>query len=415
MERMIHRQVHPSGIYAFVRTYFSAIKLPFLTICCRYHFILTIAKTKSQRNEEAAQFKKRLESADWRGQRFDETYNGDRLIELSGITSFFYCCTRAKKGEGKCCYAVCLTCYDKATGGLTNKRASRIRGSAISPQSKKREECCHKLEDLDNEMEPWWCNPTDKKNGLFSEAWLRHAKGCVGCDKMFVQSKRDCNLGVLPEAMRTLYEKLDDGSYGNDDNKTGSNSNNNNNTLHAMQLFKWWTAFFIACNNRVFLGVSSFKIKYNFCCNKVIRGIFKVSFESRLLALLKKYFLSTEEVLVSFAYPLLLLIMTMTAIYIFSCGQLAQWPQGWPQVSLIVKIWGKKKRLCDRKLDFSPSFYLDGGQLPQRVRWRHNKFRDVTWYNSTYAISSGRPPLAVILAVTPFAVYWKAASTRKNP
>ena len=91
-----------------------------------------------------------------------------------------------------------------------------------SPMTKKHVQCCHQLQDLQLATDLYWCEPDRKdKTGLFSWTWLQHVKGCVGCNKMFVQvtakEKRqyhDTKIATLPRIapeIITLWDRLDNG------------------------------------------------------------------------------------------------------------------------------------------------------------------------------------------------------------
>ena len=85
----------------------------------------------------------------------------------------------------------------------------------MSPNTVKRRLCCHSLHDLQTEMEPHWCNPNDKKIGLFTYNWMLRAKGCVGCNKMYVlKPRKDGKLGKLDDSNRGLYDDLESGVLG---------------------------------------------------------------------------------------------------------------------------------------------------------------------------------------------------------
>ena len=153
-------------------------------------------------------FKGRLEGADWRIDTFDEESENIPL----GNGSFIYCCARAKPGTAKCCYAICQECFDKATTAVGRRARNRGDG-AKPPNSLKNNKCCHNLQDLETELEPWWCDPTRERDGLFTSNWMARAKGCVGCKRMFVlKPKNGWKPNKLEENVRALYPKLHDGT-----------------------------------------------------------------------------------------------------------------------------------------------------------------------------------------------------------
>lgn len=159
--------------------------------------------------ELAADFKKRQ----WVGQRFD---HNSEVIHIGGRGDYghFYTCCRAKPGVGVCCYAICEHCKLKATGADSGGRPSRDRCAKTTPNTEKHKHCCHGLQDLEVENEPWWCNPHNKSDGLFSLNWLLRVKGCVGCNKMFVnKAKPGWRPSALCGKISAQYEKLDSGEF----------------------------------------------------------------------------------------------------------------------------------------------------------------------------------------------------------
>ena len=104
---------------------------------------------------------------------------------------------------GCCCHAVCHSCFDQATKMQGNHKRKRT-NDTNTPGG-----CCHKLENLAVAYEPYWCIP-NTKDGLFTLNWMNRAKGCVGCNKMFVcKVKEDwkCNI-VLSADIRKWYKTL---------------------------------------------------------------------------------------------------------------------------------------------------------------------------------------------------------------
>lgn len=155
---------------------------------------------------ETEKFKLTIKDAQWQGQRFDHLSD---IIHLKDRCLFYTCC-RAKPGAGVCCYAVCEGCKLQATETVTG-RPSRDRSVPTTPNTEKHKKCCHALQDLEIESDPWWCNP-DRAGGLFSVNWLIRAKGCVGCNKMFVyKAKKGWKPSNLTNEMKGMYEKLDNG------------------------------------------------------------------------------------------------------------------------------------------------------------------------------------------------------------
>lgn len=87
----------------------------------------------------------------------------------------FYCCVRCKPGKGLCKYAICKECQGKANqyGGTTSP--------FVSPYTVRHIECKHQIENLELELDPWWC----KKEYIFSMRWFMHAHGCANCGGLF--------------------------------------------------------------------------------------------------------------------------------------------------------------------------------------------------------------------------------------
>lgn len=160
-----------------------------------------------------------LEKKRWQGQRFSPA--SEQILLTQDQTVMV--CARAVSGLSQCCYALCLECYngdnsgDKSGRNKRSKVADRMRKD--SSMKELHYKCCHELQDLINHTNLYWCE-LNKKYGLFSWTWLQRVKGCVGCNKMFVQvSSKDKKqliggkVTTLPEMdpkLVPLWERLDD-------------------------------------------------------------------------------------------------------------------------------------------------------------------------------------------------------------
>ena len=74
--------------------------------------------------------------------------------------------------------------------------------------------CRHHPGDLEVYTDFWWCEPGRKDKGLFSWSWLQHSKGCVVCNKMFVQVGKNQSIQTLPPIapeISKLWDRLDAG------------------------------------------------------------------------------------------------------------------------------------------------------------------------------------------------------------
>eukprot|EP00956_Cyclotella_meneghiniana_P033143 scaffold93778_cov40-Cyclotella_meneghiniana.AAC.1 len=148
----------------------------------------------------------KLESKDWRLQRFDET---SQVVHVNGRHGV-YVCTRSKPGCGACCYAVCQDCYIRAFGGETS-RNKRIRNVVVSPNAEKHNRCRHELHNLEFESDLWWCDPKEER-GLFTWDWMYKVKRCVGCNRMFVLGvNEDWKFRPQPAHIRQLFHYLANG------------------------------------------------------------------------------------------------------------------------------------------------------------------------------------------------------------
>ena len=83
--------------------------------------------------------------------------------------------------------------------------------------------CRHQPQDLEIHTNFWWCEPERKDNkGLFSWSWLQRMKGCVVCNKMFVQVGTNQLIQTLPPIapeISKLWDRLDAGLISSDNLK----------------------------------------------------------------------------------------------------------------------------------------------------------------------------------------------------
>lgn len=181
------------------------------TVCLHLiAFITYISLTSHKHVSQENNFKNELEKKDWKKFTYDESSEVLRLGKEEGI----HLCVKAKPGNAQCCYAICQECYEKASGSKSG-RVKRCKGSTQS-NTKKHIDCHHGLSDLTTEMEPFWCDPQRKNDGLFTFNWMNRAKGCIGCNKMFVYApSKDWNkkmIGKLDEEVRKVYSDLNSGA-----------------------------------------------------------------------------------------------------------------------------------------------------------------------------------------------------------
>jgi hypothetical protein len=97
-------------------------------------------------------------------------------------------------------------------------RSRKLISRVKSPNTIKHNQCKHGFQDLVLDTNPYWCNPCDETNGLFSFNWLNRIKGCHRCNRMFVFTKgrKEWKMPKLIPEIQKLWCKLDDGTLGYD-------------------------------------------------------------------------------------------------------------------------------------------------------------------------------------------------------
>lgn len=143
----------------------------------------------------------------WQGQRFGP--ESEKLHITKDDTVMV--CGRTTSGKAQCCFAVCYGCYDilPPFDKRGKKRAKRS----------DTKECRHHPWDLKQHTNFWWCEPGRKDKGLFSWDWLQQSKGCVVCNKMFVQVGKNQLIQELPPIapeISKLWDRLDNGLIASD-------------------------------------------------------------------------------------------------------------------------------------------------------------------------------------------------------
>ena len=124
-------------------------------------------------------------------------------------------CAKSIVGKSQCCFAVCCDCYNTIPLDSEKRGRKQVKASV---------QCSHDLQDLKINSNLWWCEPVRKDGkGLFSWTWLQRVKGCVGCNKMFVQvatqKEKKQLLQTLPPiapVIHTLWDRLDAGLISSD-------------------------------------------------------------------------------------------------------------------------------------------------------------------------------------------------------
>ena len=70
----------------------------------------------------------------------------------------FYVCTRTKSGQDVCKFDICDHCHNKVSCNNISNHPRKAKGPK-SQQVKKNKGCCHALQDLELETDPWWSDP----------------------------------------------------------------------------------------------------------------------------------------------------------------------------------------------------------------------------------------------------------------
>ena len=156
-------------------------------------------------------FKQDLEKRNWRDYIFDKKSATLPLRDNDTIRV----CSKTNHANGACCYALCRECFNRASeSGGRLLRCKKTEQNLSN--SDKHNNCRHGLHDLQDETNPWWCNPHAQKDGLFTYNWLIRVKGCVGCQKMFVlKPKKDWKVGKLDDNIKSQYGRLNNGDIYN--------------------------------------------------------------------------------------------------------------------------------------------------------------------------------------------------------
>ena len=98
-----------------------------------------------------------LEKKRWQGQRF--TPASEQILLTQDQTVMV--CARAVSGLSQCCYVLCLECYNGDNSGGKSGRNKRSKvADRMRKDSSMKElhyKCCHKLQDLINHTNLYWC------------------------------------------------------------------------------------------------------------------------------------------------------------------------------------------------------------------------------------------------------------------
>ncbi len=118
--------------------------------------------------------RKAIYEKDWRCIQYDK----DNPISVKEH-DIYYACVRAVSGNGLCQYAICMECYDKHKL-RPNRGHQKIQ---CTSNSKKHNQCYHRLFDLEGTRDPWWCS----KEIRHTVTWEGRVSGCISCEREFLK------------------------------------------------------------------------------------------------------------------------------------------------------------------------------------------------------------------------------------
>lgn len=126
----------------------------------------------------------------------------DRKLYFNESSGIYYinkdtdikCCQRAHAKSNECSFSICPSCFSKQVSPKKDesgkRRSKRHKGGdetnevagSVTPQTRMAKECHHKLHQLEDLKNLFWCKP--EKVG--TAEWFQRVTGCNTCNKMYL-------------------------------------------------------------------------------------------------------------------------------------------------------------------------------------------------------------------------------------